>query len=48
MESRDNKNFKYDDSGINKNTYDILFSDHENIPEEERTSIENNYIIAVI
>ncbi len=48
MESRDNKNFKYDDSGINKNTYDTLFSDHENIPEEERTSIENNYIIAVI
>lgn len=48
MDSIDNKNLKYDDSGINKNTYDILFSDHENIPEEERTSIENNYIMAVI
>ena len=44
----DNKESKYDESGINKETYKLLFSDYDNIPEEERTSIENNYIMAVI
>lgn len=48
MKNEDSIKSKYTESGINKNTYDILFSDHENIPEEERTSIENNYIMAVI
>ena len=48
MDSIDNKNLKYDDSGINKNTYNILFGDHESIPEKERISIESKYIMAVI
>ena len=35
----DNKNSKYYKNGINKNTYDMLFSDHENIPEKELDEI---------
>ena len=48
MEDRKGKESKYTKSGINKNTDELLFSDYDNIPEEERTSIENNYIMAVI
>ena len=48
MEDRKGKESKYTESGINKNTYELLFSDYNNIPEEERISIENNYIMAVI
>ena len=48
MESVDSKESKYDKSGINKSTYDLLFRDYYNIPEEERLPIENNYIMAVI
>ena len=48
MEDRKGKESKYTESGINKNTDELLFSDYNNIPEEERTSIENNYIMAVI
>ncbi len=44
----ENKNSKYDKSGINKSTYDLLFRDYYNILEEERLPIENNYIMAVI
>ena len=42
------KKSKYTESGINKNTYNLLFSDYYNIPRDKRLSIENNYIIAVI
>lgn len=48
MEDRKGKESKYTESGINKNTDELLSSDYDNIPEEERTSIENNYIMAVI
>lgn len=48
MEDRKGKESKYTESGINKNMDELLFSDYDNIPEEERTSIENNYIMAVI
>ena len=44
----ESKNSKYEKSGINKSTYDLLFSDYYNIPEKERAPIENNYIMAVI
>lgn len=44
----DNKESKYDKSGINKNTYEILFSDNDNIPENERQSIKDLYVITII
>lgn len=43
-----NKESKYNDSGINKNTYELLFSDYDNIPEDEKPPIENSYIITMI
>mgnify|MGYP004678178105 CR=1 FL=1 len=43
-----NKNSKYDKSGINKNTYNLLFRDYDNIPEEERPSVDNSYVITMI
>lgn len=44
----DNKELKYNKSGINKNTYELLFSDYDNIAEEEKPPIENTYIITII
>lgn len=43
-----NKESKYNKSGINKNTYELLFSDYDNIPEVEKPPIENSYIITMI
>lgn len=43
-----NKESKYNESGINKNTYELLFSDYDNIPEDEKPKIENSYIITMI
>lgn len=44
----DNKESKYDESGINKETYKLLFSDYDNIPEDEKPPLENSYIITII
>ena len=44
----DNKNSKYNESGINNNTYNLLFSDYDNIPKEEQPALEKSYIISVI
>ena len=44
----DNKNLKYNESGINNNTYNLLFSDYDNIPKEEQPALEKSYIISVI
>lgn len=44
----DNKNSKYNESGINNNTYNLLFSDYDNIPKEEQLALEKSYIISVI
>lgn len=44
----DNKESKYDESGINKNTWKLLFSDYDNILEDEMPPIENSYIITMI
>lgn len=43
-----NKETKYKESGINKNTYELLFSDYTNIPEDEKAPIENSYILTMI
>lgn len=43
-----NNKSKYNESGINKNTYELLFSDYDNIPEDEKPPIENSYIITMI
>ncbi len=48
MESVDSKKTKYTESGINKNTYELLFSDYNNIPEKEQPAMENSYIITII
>ena len=48
MKLIDSEKSKYIESGINKNTYTLLFSDYHNIPREERLSIDNSYIITII
>jgi hypothetical protein len=48
MKLIDSEKSKYIESGINKNTYNLLFSDYHNIPREERLSIDNSYIITII
>ena len=48
MEDRKGKESKYTESGINKNTYELLFRDYDNIPENEKTPIDNSYIITII
>ena len=48
MEDRKGKESKYTESGINKNTYELLFRDYDNIPEKEKPAIENSYIITII
>ena len=35
MEDRKGKESKYTESGINKNMDELLFSDYDNIPEED-------------
>lgn len=42
-----NKQSKYDQIGINKNTYEILFNDYDNISANKK-SLENSYIITMI
>lgn len=42
------KESKYNKSGINKNKYELLFSDYDNIPEDEKPPIQNSYIITMI
>lgn len=48
MKNGDSIKSKYTESGINKNTYELLFSDYDNIPEKEQPAIENSYIITII
>ena len=44
----ESKKSKYNESGINNNTYKVLFSDYHDIPEEEQPDLEKSYIISVI
>lgn len=48
MKNGDSIKSKYTESGINKNTYELLFRDYDNIPEKEQPAIENSYIITII
>ena len=48
MKSMNSKKSKYNESGINKHTYDLIFSDYHNIPKEERMPINNSYTITLI
>lgn len=48
MKNEDSIKSKYTEDGINKNTYKLLFSDYDNIPEKEQPAIENSYIITII
>jgi hypothetical protein len=43
-----NKESKYNESGINKNTWNLLFSDYDDIPDDEKSDIKNSYIITMI
>lgn len=43
-----NNESKYNESGINKNTYELLFSSYDNIPEDEKSPKKNSYIITMI
>ena len=47
MKIRKNKS-KYNEMGINKNTYNLLFKDEENLPEEQKNSPENSHIITMV
>ena len=48
MKSMNSKKSKYNESGINKHTYDLIFSDYHNIPKEERMPIDNSRAITLI
>ena len=39
---------KYDEIGMNKNTFELLFSDYDHIPKDEQINIKNSYIMTMI
>lgn len=45
---KDNNEMKYKENGINKNTYDLLFTDKDNIRERDKEEEIRDYILYII
>ena len=45
---KDNNEMKYKENGINKNTYDLLFTDKDNIRERDKEEDIRDYVLYII